>query len=85
MPNDSITQPRLRDPGRQNFDMALIRNQPFRERYNVQFRAEVFNVFNHAALSLGSGSSVTVGTPQFGKILTGTNPRNIQLGLRLVF
>jgi hypothetical protein len=85
MPNDSITQPRLRDPGRQNFDMALIRNQPFRERYNVQFRAEVFNVFNHAALSLGSGSSVTVGTPQFGKILSGTNPRNIQLGLRLVF
>jgi hypothetical protein len=85
MPNDSLTQPRLRDYGRRNFDMSLIRNQPIRERYNVQFRAECFNVFNTPALSLGSGSSVTVGTPQFGKVLIGTGARQIQLGLRLVF
>ncbi len=85
IPNDSLTQPRLRDPGRRNFDMSFIRNQPFRERYNVQFRVECFNIFNHPFLSLGTGSSVTVNTPQFGKILTGTAPREIQFGLRLVF
>ncbi len=85
MPNDSITQPRLRDFGRRNFDMSMIRNQPFKERYNVQFRAEFFNVFNTPALALGSGSSVTVNTPQFGKVLAGASPREIQLGLRLVF
>ena len=85
LPNDSLTQPRLRDPGRVNFDTSFIRNQPFKERYNVQFRAEFFNLLNHPFLSLGTGSSVTVNTPQFGKILIGTSPREIQLGVRLVF
>ena len=64
---------------------SLIRNQPFKERYNVQFRAEFFNVFNTPAVSLGSGSSVTVNAPQFGKVLIGGSPREVQLGLRLVF
>ena len=85
MPNDSLTQPQLRDPGRANFDVSIMRNHPFRERYNVQFRAEFYNLFNTPQLSLGNGSSVTVNAPQFGRILIGTNPRNIQLGLRLVF
>jgi hypothetical protein len=85
MPNDSLTQPRLRDPGRSNFDISLFRNQRFGERYNVQFRAEFYNIFNTPALSLGTGSSVTVNAPQFGRILNGTNPRNIQLGLRFLF
>ena len=75
----------LRDYGRQNFDVSLFRNQPFKESYNVQFRFEAFNVFNHPVLSLGSGSSVTIGTPQFGQVLSGTNPRQIQIGLRLLF
>jgi hypothetical protein len=51
----------------------------------LQFRAEFYNMFNTPYLSLGSGSSVTVNAPQFGRILSGTNPRNIQLGLRLSF
>ena len=85
MPNDSLIQPRLRDPNRMNFDMSFIRNQPFRERFNVQFRAEFFNITNHPFLSLGTGSSVTVNTPQFGKILSGTSPREIQLGIRVIF
>jgi hypothetical protein len=85
IPTDSITQPVLRDFGRQNFDMSLFRNQPFKEHYNVQFRFEVFNALNHPVLSLGTGSSVTIGTPQFGQVLAGTNPRQIQLGLRLLF
>ena len=51
----------------------------------AQVRAEFYNLFNTPALSLGNGSSVTVNAPQFGKILIGTSPRNIQLGLRLVF
>jgi len=85
IPTDSLTQPVLRDYGRKNVNMSVIRNQMFKERYNVQFRLEAFNVFNHPALSLGSGSSVTIGAAQFGEVLTGTNPRQLQLGLRLVF
>lgn len=85
MPNDSLTQPRLRDPGRRDFGVSFIRNHRFRESWNVQFRAEFFNLFNTPALSLGNTSSVTVNAPQFGRILIGTSPRNIQLGMRVVF
>jgi hypothetical protein len=85
MPNDSLTQPRLRDPGRRNFDISLFRNQRIGERVTAQFRAEFYNMFNTPALSLGNTSSVTVNAPQFGKVLIGTNPRNIQFGLRIIF
>jgi hypothetical protein len=85
MPTDSLTQPVLRDYGRANFDMSLFRNQMFKERYNVQLRIEAFNVFNHPMLSLGNGSSVSISSAQFGQVLTGINPRQLQLGLRIVF
>ena len=85
LPNDSLTQPRLRDPGRRDFGLSFIRNHKFREHWNAQFRGEFFNLFNTPFLSLGNGSSVTVNAPQFGKILSGTSPRNIQFGIRLVF
>ena len=40
---------------------------------------------NTPALNLGTGSSVTVNAPQFGKVLAGGSPREVQLGMRLVF
>jgi len=85
IPTDSLTQPQLRNYGRRNFDIAFIRNQPIKERYNVQLRADITNFFNTPALSLGTGSSVTIGTPQFGQVLTGGAARNIQLALRFTF
>ncbi len=85
IPTDSLTQPQLRNYGRRNFDMAFIRNQPIKERYQVQFRADITNIFNTPALTLGTGSSVTIGTPQFGRVLAGGSPRNIQLALRFTF
>lgn len=85
MPTDSLTEPRLRDYGRANFDMSLFRSQIIKERYTVQLRFEAFNVFNHPMLSLGNGSSITVSSAQFGQVLEGINPRQLQLGLRLVF
>jgi hypothetical protein len=65
--------------------MGFIRNQPIGERILVQLRADITNIFNTPALSLGTGSSVTIGAPQFGQVLAGGAPRNIQLGLRLQF
>jgi hypothetical protein len=85
IPTDSLTQPQLRNYGRRNWDMGFIRNQPIGERILVQLRADITNIFNTPALSLGTGSSVTIGAPQFGQVLAGGAPRNIQLGLRLQF
>jgi hypothetical protein len=59
-----------------------MRNQLLREHYNVQFRAEAFNLLNHPQLS-EPDSSVT--SPTFGRILGGTGNRALQLGLRISF
>jgi len=85
LPTDSLLQPQLRNYGRRNFDFAFIRNQPIRERYNLQIRADITNFFNTPAKTLGIGASVTIGTPQFGQVLTGGAPRNIQLAARFTF
>jgi hypothetical protein len=37
----------LRTGGLQNWDTSLFKNIPLTERYSVQLRLEVFNVFNH--------------------------------------
>lgn len=37
----------LNNPGRLNFDISLLRHIQVKESANLEFRAEVFNVFNH--------------------------------------
>ena len=37
----------LNGPKLTNFDMAVLKNFPWGERWNLQFRAEVYNVFNN--------------------------------------
>ena len=70
-------------------DLALLKDTKLRESLNLQFRAEVFNIFNHANFGLPVATAFTGGgTPnsQFGKItsIVGT-PRQIQLALKLIF
>ena len=37
----------LNNPGRMNWDMALLKHFKIRESGQIEFRAEVFNIFNH--------------------------------------
>ena len=37
----------LRGPGRNNFDLSLLKNFAFTERFRMEFRAEAFNAWNH--------------------------------------
>ena len=46
VPTDSLTQPDLRGPGRKSVDMSIFKNTRLKERFNVQFRAEFFNLIN---------------------------------------
>ncbi len=74
-----------------NTDFSAVKNfiLPFREGMSLQFRAEFFNLFNHAQFFLSGGSSgmqdINAGT-SFG-VVNGTvnNPRVIQLALKLKF
>lgn len=70
-------------PGSVNWDFGAYKNFPIRERFTVQFRAELFNIFNHTNLAEPGG---TVTTAQFGRISgTSTDARDVQLALRLQF
>ena len=84
VPTDSLTQPNLRGPGRKSVDVSLFKNTRIKERYNVQFRAEVYNLTNSPFFE-ARGSTTDVTSQDFGKIVTGGNPRNVQFGIRLVF
>jgi len=75
----------VRGPGLFDTDFSLIRHRlvPLPERFDVQFREEVFNVLNHTNL----GTPVTdLSAGNFGNITnTAVNPRELQLGLKFSF
>lgn len=80
--NDSRTEPNVRNPGIDTFDISLQKNVLVKERVNFQLRASFFNAFNNPALGRPFGNVQSV---NFGKILSSGMPRNIQLGLRISF
>jgi len=69
-------------PGGWNLDLGLFKTTPINERFNVQFRWELFNAFNHANLG---NPVVAVNSAAFGAINSVTGPRIMQVGLKLRF
>jgi hypothetical protein len=71
-----------------NVDTSFFKQIPLKERLNLQFRAELFNVLNHTNFSLPSAAvfSGTAISPTAGTInsTVGTS-RQIQFALRLQF
>jgi len=61
-------------------DFAVLKNFPIRERQQIQFRAEFFNLFNHANFMLPENHLDQIGA--VGKIGDTYDPRLIQLALR---
>ena len=74
-----------------NTDFSAVKNfiLPFREGMSLQFRAEFFNLFNHAQFFLpGGGSGMQdINSPSTFGLIYGTvnNPRVIQFALKLKF
>jgi hypothetical protein len=78
----------LRGPGLEEFDPSLFKNWSIAgERIKLQFRAEAFNLFNHANFQMGrttllNGSKI-IPTATHINPPTLTSAREIQFGLRL--
>ncbi len=74
----------LRGQGMANFDLSLFRNfpLPFREGMNLEFRAEAFNLFNTTHFNLPSSNLSDV---NFGRVLSASGERQMQLGVKLNF
>ena len=70
-------------PTFKNVDFNASKNFPLIESMNLQFRAELFNLFNHTNFS-NPDNGVQDG--QFGQILSAAGPgREVQFALKLVF
>ncbi len=68
-----------------NMDAALYKDTQVTEHLKVQLRLEALNVFNHAAFAVFS-NNLAVNSQQFGQVTSlATNPRRLQLGLRVSF
>jgi outer membrane receptor protein involved in Fe transport len=72
----------LHGPGRRQLDLSLHREFRPMEGLRIQFRAEAFNITNTPAFGApGAG----FGSSTFGVISSAGLPRNIQLGLKMLF
>jgi hypothetical protein len=77
----------LTGPGMRTFDSSLTKNFQLGsdEKRRLQFRGEVFNLFNHPVWGV---PGTTVNGPTFGQVtgtLVNTTSRQIQLALKLYF
>jgi len=92
----SLGRGSIRAPGTKNVDFSLAKNWRMKERYNVQFRTEMFNAFNHpnfTGLDAGLSFQNLATDPNFGKSTNGSfgrlsstrGPREIQFGFKFTF
>jgi hypothetical protein len=84
--SESRTDPVLRNDGVNNFNFALFKRTPIRERFNLEFRAEIFNLFNRVQFGPPNNVETTAANSTFGQVTTQLNdPRLIQTAVRLRF
>ena len=84
-------------PSRKNVDFSVNKNWRIKERYGVQFRTEIFNLFNrvnftgletadlafnNTASDKNFGKSTSAG---FGRFNKDAGPREIQFGFKFTF
>ena len=76
-------------PGFNNVDFSLLKSTAIKEKKALQFRAEFYNILNHANFSNPLNSVFDARgnrQPAAGQILTAVGiARQIQFGLKLVF
>jgi Carboxypeptidase regulatory-like domain len=92
----SLGKGAIRGKGTTNVDFSINKNWRLRERYGIQFRAEIFNLFNHtnfvgydSGLQLqGNQTESNFGQSTngaFGTLFDALRPREIQFGLKFTF
>ena len=73
-------------PGWQNVDASLLKDTTLFSAsdnpWRLQFRWEVFNLFNHTNFGF---PGTTLGTGTFGQLTNATLARKMQVGLKLIF
>lgn len=70
-------------PGISETDFAVLKNIPISESKYMEFRAELFNLFNHTQFYNPDGYSSD--GAQFGQVTQAKDPRLVQFALKLFF
>jgi hypothetical protein len=88
--NTPRTISQFRNPGAVIVDLSVFKNFNLSERWKLQFRAEAFNAPNHVNLgfpntSFSPGANGLNASASFGRITSARDPRQMQLGLKLIF
>jgi hypothetical protein len=72
-------------PGMENLDATLSRNFNIHDGHAIEFRAEAFNVFNHAQFFGAAAVEGNISSGTFGQAVSAMSPRLMQLALRYSF
>ena len=72
-------------PGAFNSDLALTKSTHLRDNFNLNLRAEAFNLFNHSQFFGPAAVNGNISAANFGQIQAASPPRLMQLVLRLTF
>ena len=68
----------------QNWDMSFLKETQLSDRFQMEFRGDVFNIWNHAQFYTIDGNASNQGTT-FGQVQHVHDPRLVQLALKLRF
>ena len=77
-----------------NTDLSLFKSFPIHENWELEGRVEFFNVFNIQNWDTPANANLTINTNattiannvgRISNLAAGTNPRQIQFGIRLNF
>ena len=80
----------VRGPGRDDWNLSLFKSFVISEARGsrFEFRAESFNTWNHTQFRgdyAGGGIDTNVGDGRFGQVTSAFDPREFQLGAKLIF
>ena len=90
----NLKRGQIRQPGLKNVDFSVAKNWKVHEKYGIQFRAEMFNLFNTTnfngfdaglGAAFNNGNFTGFNNTNFGKLTSDRGPRNIQFGFKFNF
>ena len=71
------------EDGEANVDLSVMKQFKLRDKADLEFRTEIFNVFN--LLNFVGAPGRIAFTPNFGRLFNAGPSRQVQLGLKLTF
>ena len=84
--SQSRTDPELRSHGIAQYNFSLLKKTRITERTNLEFRTEIFNLFNRVQFGQPNLNVPAAANPLTGQVFRQINtPRLVQFALRLVF